>query len=297
VKRIVTILIMAAVLLPLLGMTWIIAPCAEVQAQGANLLTNGGFEGVYISHENAGEVQVAPGWLPWHADGLTALPGITGGSTGSGVPTARPEYKAATVAVDRLRVWEGDKAQCLFSFYRTHYAGVYQQVSVVVGRAYQVRVRAQAWSSATDDPRKSEGEEYISLGLDPEGGSWYGSRAVVWTQWKWVGPTYVEYVSEPVIAQKPTMTLFLSGAHKWALKHGDIYMDDARMAEVSMPGDCPACPTPQPPVCPVYPTPVVCPVATPCPVCPAPVPGGTCPSLDEIRGVIHQECRFTVNWP
>lgn len=206
-----------------------------------NLLKNPSFEGVYTAR-GAGEVQVAPEWTPWWSEGLREIPGIDGGSAGS-IPTARPEYKPLPRSLDAYRVHSGDTAQCWFSFSRTNYAGLYQQVPVVVGKTYQFAVWAQAWASSdSSKPHESPGELYISLGIDPDGGGWWKSRGIAWAQWQPVTNVYQRFVSLPITALKPLISVWIASGVKWALLHGDIYTDDAELCEVS-----PAIsPTPEP---------------------------------------------------
>ena len=237
-----------------------------------NLLLNPSFEGTYTVRNNAGEVQVAPDWSPWWSEGLREIPGMEGGSA-STIPTARPEYKPLPVSVDAYRVHSGNTAQCWFSFSRVNYAGIYQQVPATVDKTYRFGVWAQAWSSNDDGaPHTSPGELYISLGIDPDGGSWWKSRAIAWSQWQPVTNVYQRFVSLPIVAQKPMLSVWIASGVKWALKHGDIYVDDAECWEVA------AAPTPEPE--------------------PEPEPG-TGINYDWIAQIVRQELvdRPPVKWP
>jgi hypothetical protein len=204
-----------------------------------NLLANPSFEGIYTAR-GAGEVQVAPEWNPWYSEGWHEIPGIEGGSAYT-IPTARPEYKPLPRSLDAYRVRSGDVAQCWFSFSRVNYAGIYQQVPVAVGKWYQFAVWAQAWSSNDEaDPHTSPGELYISLGIDPDGNGWWKSRSIAWCQWQPVTNAYRQFISIPVVAQKSTVSVWIASGVKWALRHGDIYVDDASLVEFGM------VPTPEP---------------------------------------------------
>lgn len=224
----------------------------NVAAQSA-LLQNPGFEGEYISW-GANEVRVAPSWKPWFAEGLTKLPGLDSNGAGS---TSRPEYKPMFANEFAYRVKSGNEAQCYFSFSNLHYAGMYQVVSIPTradteGQWYIFSVWAQAYSNNKDQPLESPGELYMSLGIDPEGKEWYGSRAIVWTQWQWVqgagsatAARWVKFESQPVYVTGNKLSVWISTVHKYALKHGDVYVDDADLRVVDMgqstPQPCPTC--------------------------------------------------------
>jgi len=210
---------------------------------GTNLLVNPSFEGTYTEW-GVGEVKIAQGWQPWYSDGLKEIPGIEGGSA-STVPTARPEYRAATLAIDPYRVLDGEQSQLWFSFYKTNYAGIFQQVVATKGKTYQFGVWAQSWSSNDDgNPHTSPGELYISVGIDPDGGTWWKSRAIAWTQWSRVTNVFQEFVSLPITANKDKVTVWVASGEKFSLKHGDNYVDRAVMVEV--PSGLEPCPTPEP---------------------------------------------------
>jgi hypothetical protein len=285
----VAILIVAVVLLPLLGMTWLIAPRAEVQAQAANdVLVNPGFEEGFYQYQGIGELKIPNGWTPWWHEGDKAP---------SGTVYRRPEWSPIDVPLAAYLVHSGNASSKMFTTYGAHNAGIYQHVKAIPGQWYTFSAWVYVWSSSGVDGHKSEsprGRYRARVCANPWGSSqqWddttiCGKEIVdVYDSWQQVSVTFQAWGGE--------ITGFTEGNPWWAVRSNDSTWDDVRL-DLATIGQ--VCPTPQPPVCPVYPTPVVCPVATPCPVCPAPVPGGTCPSLDEIRGVIHQECRFTVNWP
>lgn len=270
-RRLTAVFILVGIFIPIAATAWIIAPRVEVQAQDANLLRNPSFEGDPIIWENAGEVKIAPEWVPFHWDGLTGYPAIHDGNLGS-VPTARPEYRPATLAIDPIRVHSGQQSQMWFSFYRNHYAGVQQgAIPVQVGQVYQVSVWAQAWASATDDPRKSEIEIYLTIGINPRGDCSRFAKDTVFSNWEYVGATYKQYTSQPVQMIKPWACVSIWSSTKYSGKHNDMYVDDAQM--VLVPGGTTA-PTPQPTYTP-YPTYTPQPTPTAYAPCPTPGPGGT----------------------
>lgn len=251
-----------------------------LQQANTGALVNGGFEGEYVTW-GAGEVQVAPGWAPWYSEGAHEIPGIEGGSSATN-PTARPEYRAATLAIDAYRVRSGEEAQVWFSFMKTNYAGIYQSVPTEPGAVYEASVWAQCWAANDDgNPHSCPWELYISVGIDPDGGAWYKSRSIQWSQWQRVQAGYTQFASPPVVANKARATVYIASAVKFAGKHGDIYVDDAQL-ELVKAGNGP-CPTPEPTR--------ICPTAEP----------GTCTECDyeRVREIVATEVagREPVRWP
>lgn len=166
------------------------------------------FEGEF-TERGAGEVKVAEGWHPWWHESDT-----------------RPEYKAATVAIDAHRIYEGSKAQQWFNTYATHTAGIYQQVTgLEAGRDLHFHAFVQAFTRNDDSNwRVSEGRYRMRIGVDPYGGTDAESEDVVWSVT--VQP-YDDYV--PVVVETTTRsdrcTLFVWGQAEWALKHNNAYVD------------------------------------------------------------------------
>jgi len=135
--------------------------------------------------------------------------------------------------------------------------GVQQTVAVTKGQTYQAGAWVQAWTSSTDDPCKNDGQMIATVGLDPYGGSDPWAQRVIWQEWRDANPgcgQWFEVVSPVVKAESDHVTFFVRFQHRWALKHGDGYLEDAWLREVQA-GTCPECPA--------------CPTPTPCPDCPA----------------------------
>lgn len=219
-RRRSTAIVLATVLCLVVGVL-----IASAQA-APNLLVNPGFEGVYTHYDN--EVHVAQGWGyfwdPWHH-----LPPLPGGTIKS---VRRPEYKEITAALYPYRVKSGDKAQCYFAWSDIMDAGVYQVVAAQEGAFYQGSAWVQAWSSNADSPQVSDGEMYVSLGIDPQGGTNAYYQTVVWSDWALVRSAYVQLKTPVVQARSNRITFYVRAWHKWALKHGDVYVDDASLMAV-----------------------------------------------------------------
>jgi len=189
------------------------------------MLTNGGFEGSY-TERGAPEVKVALGWEPFWATGDPPK------ERGQG-PCARPEYKPVLAAQFPYRVKAGLAAQCWFLNYRVMDAGILQRVKVQAGRRYEFWVAAHAWCSNGDDPHVSDGEMYLSLGLDLGGGTNPFEQGVVWTPWRLLGADYARCGTLAVTALTEQMTVYVRAWNKWRLKHNDVYVDEAELNDVS----------------------------------------------------------------
>ena len=220
---------------------------------GTNLLVNPGFEGEYHAQDGDGPIQVADGWRAfwWPRDTLP-LWAVSGGSSG---PIRRPEFKALPRSIDAGRVLEGEQSQCFFAFYSVMLAGVMQTVNAPFGAWVRATVHAQTWTSKNDDPKQSTGEMNVTVGIDPTGGTDPWARRVQWSDWQ--APAYTwgfwRIIESPVVeVDDDRVTVFIMAHHKWAVKHGDLYLDSAILEEVDLGGVTP--PPVEPP--PVEPPPV-----------------------------------------
>jgi hypothetical protein len=182
-------------------------------------LVNPSYELPY-NEQGAGEVKVANGWTAFFSEGETI--------EGQG-PTARPEYKPLPKTIDEHRVIDGNTAQCWFTNWKIHDAGVYQRVTnIPAGATATFKANGQVWCSDSDDPRVSDGELYFRLGIDPTGGIDYRSGNVVWTDLVFGTKDYQE-IQVSAIAQATSITVFVRSWNKWALKHNDMYVDKASL--------------------------------------------------------------------
>ena len=215
----------------LLGLALLLSG-TSVQAQD-NRVRNPSFEGDYFAWSGINEIQVAHDWTPWWvAQQASDPPEIN----------RRPEYKRADGAFYPERVHSGSAAQQYFTFYSTHIAGMYQQVSgVQPGTRLQFSIWGQAWSSSGDNASVSTepGVINMQIGIDPTGNwdPWAGS--VVWSG------TYNTYdvwfqLAIEAVAQSDTVTIFMKSAPVYPVKHNDVYWDDAVLVVV---GDAPPNPT------------------------------------------------------
>lgn len=183
-------------------------------------LKNQSFEYPYHEDEEHSTVKVAEGWTYWASDGKP--PERDG-------PCQLPEYKPLPKSEDVHRVYEGNVAQCWFIRWKIMDAGIYQRVDSVAGADYQFSIMCQAWCSDKNDPRVSDGELNVQIGIDPTGGTDPFAPSVVYSDWKWVGPEYERYLSPRVQAKGAKLTVFVRAWNKWELSHNDIYVDSAQL--------------------------------------------------------------------
>ncbi len=222
-----------------------------------NLLRNPGFEGEWWRETASGhtfdEVYVPKPWVAFWREGLP-VPHDPLNTTGYGRPEFQIINREAPFLAP-LRIRSGNRAVKLFTFYRIHDAGLYQQVlGVQPGSRLRGTAWAHAWSSTEDDARSSEGvgsqpffvrasdpvpEPFIpeagllnftfEVGIDPKGGKDPWSADVVWGEGAHVYNGYAQIPPVEAIAATSTVTLFLRSSALWPFKHCDAYIDDAQL--------------------------------------------------------------------
>ncbi|MBI3241471.1 MAG: LysM peptidoglycan-binding domain-containing protein [Chloroflexi bacterium] len=214
-------------------------------AQQPNLLTNPGFESPYFQQcchtepsfdPNApyAEVQVANGWKAYwvEPDSSPAFKSYCDYNVEPVTcqPYHRPEFRDLGTAPERIH--GGANAQKYFTFYSTHLAGLYQQVTgVIPGQTYRFTIYVQAWSTDSSVPGASSfGEQAMGLqmGIDPNGGTDPFSANIVWSQT--YNPLDIwQQLGVDVAAKSSTITVFTRSWPRLALRHVDIYLDDASL--------------------------------------------------------------------
>ncbi len=217
-----------------------VSPQEEAPAEacgGENLLSNPSFEGEYTSYQLSGyddwrlddcndltctRAQMAAEWHPyWRTDGRIEL-----------WDNIMPEYKPSVPTETPPRVRSGEKAQHYFSFWSTHEAGMYQQVTAVSGGQYCASIWGHAWSDydSSDylsDPN-NDGDLYQRIGIDPTGGTDWQSPNIIWGEMR---QQYDEFglFSVEATAQAETITVFTWSKAWIPAKHNDVYWDDATL--------------------------------------------------------------------
>jgi len=229
-----------------------------------NVLPNAGFESDF-STRGAVQVVVANSWSPFWQEGPFQDTGYN----------HRPEYQPEDASrFGRRRVREGNFAQKWSTVYATHHGGIYQQINITPKSLVTVHAWAQAWSSSGDDAAVSSGGNYqMSVGIDPTGGTDWGSPNVVWSPRNNLLDQWVE-LSVQARAQGGAVTIYLRGDAEFRLKHNDAYFDEICVTIV--PPAPPATNTRRPTNTPAHTsTPSNTPTLTPSPVpsaTPTPVP-------------------------
>jgi LysM repeat protein len=208
---------------------------AETTQQEINLLQNGGFENPYSSqfYDN---IFIAAGWHPWwvEPDSTEAFPSYCDYNIKppSCQAYGRPEYKAAYPYSERIR--SGGNAQAYFTFYRTHLAGLYQQVTgIAPGQALRFTVYIETWSTPEEKGFTSSVQPGmgVQVGIDPNGGTDALSPGVVWSQAQNAFDVWTP-MSVEATARSSTVTVFIRSWPQLALQHNDVYADDAILTPI-----------------------------------------------------------------
>jgi hypothetical protein len=211
-----------------------------------NLLVNPGFEEGFTHWQDASEVYVADGWVPWWRQG-------TPDQTSQGY-FRRPEYTAELAEdirngqVYRFGLWffHGEKAQRYFSSFGTHDAGLYQQVAVTPGDWLEFAAWVRVHSSDCDDPcvsplepcntkGNSHGTYQVAVGIDPLGNTpaelgAVPPETVVWSPLE-MPLRYDHWVQIKVSAQAQSdyVTVYLRGWPLWPVKDNTVYWDETSL--------------------------------------------------------------------
>ena len=243
-----------------------------------DLLINGGFErewGEESSHwvkvfpvdgepylTERGEFHTPPGWLAWYRHD----PGTWD----------QPELGDIRKVHVPYRVRSGEKAARLFTSFRSHDAGLMQQVSVAPGSPLTLTAYAHAWSNhffsghddcyrdghcsagvgwgghfllpeevppPTGDPwNDAVGNFSFSVGIDPAGGTDPFAESVTWGTEAFIYNSYHQVPLVQATAQGQTATVFIRSRARWPFRHNDAYWDDVALLGIREGSD----PTPQP---------------------------------------------------
>jgi hypothetical protein len=196
-----------------------------------NLLINPSFEGDYHSYIPPSSnpdcpagicqtAQMSDGWKPYWK--------IHDPADDSWI-FRMPEYKPADLFVPPPpRVRTGDRAQQYFTFWSTHIAGFYQRVPVQMGRQYCFTIWGHSWSSNDDNPFTSDNALFQKIGIDPSGGTSWESSNIDWGPTR-QQPNEYDFFYTCSIAQSDHLTVFTYSQPEWAVKHNDVYWDDAEL--------------------------------------------------------------------
>jgi len=127
----------------------------------------------------------------------------------------------------------------VFTSYAQHEHALGERVIVPVGAELVFRASVWAWSSGQDDPMRSlnGGSYHTRIGIDPFGGMEWRSPHIVW-DYPPLGHKVMDTRDEhsvAAVAEAGVVTVWLSGRHEWALKHGDAYWFQASLESLYTP--------------------------------------------------------------
>ncbi len=190
-----------------------------------NLLWNPSFEDTYDAWRGYRELRTSAGWKAWWIE-------FEGDE---GHILRRPECRSAHHFVFANRVKSGEFAQQCFTFFGTHDMGVYQEVKVRSGQLLRFSIWTQVWSTSLGNPGVSElpGNVRVSVGIDPTGGIDPLSPVVRWSSEieaydRW----HFQFIEE--VAQNDVVTVFTRSRAQFAVRHNDIYWDEAGLVDADL---------------------------------------------------------------
>ena len=165
------------------------------------------------------------GWVTWWRLG-----------SGEGGDYGQPEVRL-TFGDDPVQGWTADLPRLhgdshglqLFTMYRPHDAGVYALVSLPPGTMVRLVAWAETWTCNNDDHLGYTCEApwdqvQVAVGLgdtpNPKDATWSEWQTAA-DEWTLIGPV------EHTVADNGVLVVFLRSWARWALKHLDVYWDDA----------------------------------------------------------------------
>ncbi len=194
------------------------------QAQSENLLTNPGFEdGFRAVPGDDTPRDVASGWQPWNA---------SRDDDDAGFQNTQPFYLASSNAASQSaipRIRSGADAQLYYSYYATHDAGIYQQVSgVTPGTELRFSIYGYVHSNNLDslDISEEPGGVALRVGIDPNGGTDPFSNNVEYSELAIFYDTFRQY-SVIATAESSTITVFVRTTVSEPVQFTYVYLDDA----------------------------------------------------------------------
>jgi LysM repeat protein len=151
-----------------------------------------------------------------------------------------PEYRDSKgTQIGPSRVRSGLDAQKYFTFWSVHEAGLLQTVNVPPGSTVRFSAYMHAWSSNEDmnelKPSTFQSSGQVSMhmrvGIDPTGGDDPWSANVVWSPEHDSYDTF-GYYEVRAVAQSDKVTVFTHSMPEKAMKHNDVYVDDAELVAI-----------------------------------------------------------------
>lgn len=220
------------------------------------------------------EVGDIPGNLIFNCSFERGWVGIDLGEIGEGwgyfVEAGRPAFVHST-----FERRHGNTAQQIWSDGEAFTTGLYQQVNVTPGVAYQAHVGWAVFASTNPDGSRNTGPLIErEIGIDPAGGTDPTSANLLWSPSLWEDTKDSSLLTVTAVAQEPIITVFVR-AHNPASHGADQVFFDLVSLVLSpeQPTSTPVPPTPTSTPIPPTPTPTpVPPTPTSTPVPPTPMP-------------------------
>ena len=212
----------------LLLLTLLLLFAAPAYAQAENVLRNPGFEGGFTYRDDDPLVHVGSAWIPWYrtsnSESAPAWQLVK--------PVFELEWYWPPTDVKPIRVRDDNSAQLLHSFYATWDAGILQEIEgIEIDSWLRFSVFAWIWSSKLDDPNVSEqdGDVYIQVGIDPDGGTDPQSEDIVWSE---LGYEFYDGWREYVVvtqAASDTVTVFIRAQVNEPVRNNYVWLDETSL--------------------------------------------------------------------
>jgi LysM repeat protein len=226
-------------------------PWHHIACEGLDLKQKVNGKKVYVRWDT---VQVPVGWVAWwyppntnHADPNFYKDhpnNCYSDAPESCAAWHNPEYRDTKgIAVGPSRIHSGTNSQKYFTFWSVHEAGLMQTVTgLTPGTELRFDVYMEAWSATEDgqghepSPYQSSGQTsmHMKVGIDPFGGDDPWSSNIIWSP-EHDSYDNFGYYEVRAVAQSDKVTVFTHSMPEKAMKHNDMYVDDAELVAISVP--------------------------------------------------------------
>ena len=217
------------------------------------MLLNPNFEGGWTRKTHTGvefgEIFVPENWVAYWKEGKP-VPHDPTNQNGYGRPEVHV-INAEPPFLDPLRIYNGNRSMKLFTFFRIHWAGLYQRVEVTPGSLIKFSGFAHAWSSTEDDAKKSDGitsptsflegtpgltdaqkNFTFRVGIDPYGMNDPWSDNIIWGTGKHIYNVFDQIPEVEAVAVSKYVTVFVQSEVLYPFKHADAYIDHMQFEEI-----------------------------------------------------------------
>ena len=183
------------------------------------------FEGGFYKHHNRGNMLVANGWQ-YHDFGSHAHPFRDNGEY------KEPELQPEVVDIGRGRVHSGEYGQKGHNTFSISRFFIFQEMPVLTGNWYEFAAWLYVWTSKDDNPDVSAGSRYHARSIANPWGAKDAHTMVFgreaerrhYNQWYHASVVFQAWASKVLVG--------VEGMAEFAVKHNDLYIDDATFREV-----------------------------------------------------------------